>query len=114
MARAASSTSASAQTMEASLPPSSAWKGFRCSAAMRARAMPVSTLPVRVSICTPGLAASSGPMRAPLPVSIWCAVGGSPHAWRISARRSSVSGQSLGGLPMTAFPAPSPAATLWA
>ena len=38
--------------------------------------------------------------------------GGRPHSSRIAARRSSVSGQSLGGLPMTALPAPRPRADL--
>lgn len=67
MARAASSRSASAHTIEASLPPNSAWIGFRCSAAMRLSSTPISTLPVTVIMCTPGLAANTGPMRAPAP-----------------------------------------------
>jgi len=68
--------------------------------------------PVKVSLSTPGWAASASPVVAP-PTTTFSTPGGSPASRASSAKRSTPKGASSGGLATTALPAARAGAAFW-
>ncbi len=109
-ARATSSGSTSGKAIRAFLPPSSNNVGFRVSDAARITARPVGTLPISVTMATPGWLDSAAPSSRP-PAATLNTPGG--NRWPTSsASRSADSDATSGGFMMTLLPAASGAAAL--
>ena len=104
---AARSTSASAKTMFADLPPSSRVTRLTWSAACRRMCVPTSVDPVNTILRTCSWVTSRSPTTEPLPGSTVNTPGGRPASRPSSARRSAVSGVSSAGLRTTVLPAAS-------
>ena len=100
------STSASSNTMNGLLPPSSSESFFPDPAVALRMMRPTSVEPVNAILSTSACATSSPPVR-PSPVTTFSTPGGSPARCAISARHSAVSGVNSAGLSTTVFPAAS-------
>jgi hypothetical protein len=101
-ARAARSRLASAQTMNASLPPSSSSTGIGRSAAAAITLRPVATEPVKNSMSTFAFV-SAAPV-LPSPCTISTTPAGSPSRWKKSAMTSPDSGVTSDGFKTTVLP----------
>ncbi len=110
-ARAAASTSASANTMFADLPPSSSVTRLIVAAAEAAIDAPTSVEPVKAIFPTPGCSTSRCPQVRPGPTTTLTTPSGTPAAAAISAKRTAVSGVSSAGFSTTVLPAASAGAS---
>ncbi len=103
-ATAAASTSASAKTMFADLPPSSSVTRLIVAAADAAIEAPTSVDPVKAILPTSGCSTSRCPQVRPGPTTTFTTPGGTPASARSRAKRTAVSGVSSAGLSTTVLP----------
>jgi hypothetical protein len=108
----AASRSASSNTMNGALPPSSIETRLSVSAHWRTSFLPTAVDPVNVSLRTTGLRHSSAPISSAGPVTTLNAPGGTPARSASSAIASADSGVCGAGLQTTVQPAASAAPTL--
>ena len=100
------SRSASSNTTNGDLPPSSS-DNFLCESAVARRiARPTSVEPVKAILSTSGCTTSAAPV-LPSPVTMFTTPGGKPTSLHSSANASAVSGVNSAGFSTTVFPAAS-------
>src|ERR1700733_7704729 len=104
--------SASSNTMNGALPPSSSDMRLTVGAHCAARMRPVSVEPVKLSLRTSGWLVSSPPMARESPVTTLHTPAGTPARAASSAMASADSGVCIAGLTMIVQPAASAGATL--
>mmetsp|Transcript_1192 Transcript_1192/g.2569 ORF Transcript_1192/g.2569 Transcript_1192/m.2569 type:complete len:275 (-) Transcript_1192:326-1150(-) len=109
---AASSRSASSNTMKGALPPSSRLTRLTVCAAPAISILPTAVLPVNPILRTLSLFTSSWPMDAASPITRFSTPSGAPALSSSSARATAVRGVSSEGLRTTVQPAASAGATL--
>ncbi len=102
---AAAARSASANTTNGPLPPSSRWTRFSPSAARRMISAPVPVSPVRDTMSTCGWPTRAGPTTSPRPVMTFTTPAGTPASEHSCARRIAVKGVSEAGFSTTVLPA---------
>ncbi len=107
------SRSASSNTMNGDLPPSSSDSRLPEPAVARRIRRPTSVEPVKAILSTPLCATSAAPV-APSPVTMLTTPGGSPASMQISANASAVSGVNSAGFSTTVSPQASAGATFQA
>ena len=93
----AASRSASSNTTNGALPPSSSWVRWPCTAAAAITLRPTGVDPVKVTTSTSGWPARAVPTSAPAPVTTLKTPSGRPASLARRASVSVVSGVSLGG-----------------
>ncbi len=103
----ARSRSASANTMNGDLPPSSSDSGVRLAAAALAMIRAVGTDPVKEIRRTPGWATSAAPASSPYPCTTLSTPSGRPASAAMSHRSEAVSGDHSDGFSTTVSPAAS-------
>ena len=103
--RAAASRSASANTIDGDLPPSSSVTRFTSRAARAAISRPTAVEPVKATLAMPGCSTIRRPTSSPVPTSTVSRLSGAPAASTMRCNSSAVSGVSSDGLWMTALPA---------
>ena len=103
----AASRSASSNTTNGALPPSSSWVRWPCTAAAAITRRPTAVEPVKVTTSTSACPASAVPTSGPAPVTTLRTPSGRPASVASRASVSVVSGVSSAGLITTEQPAAS-------